>query len=83
MNTTEQNDMISIGAFTVPDSRQLLAALVAHGIEPEIADLKGIRDVGMYGNSGLTIRTEFFVPVRFEEQACRIRDQDLKLRGEV
>ena len=77
-------ETISVGAFSVPDAERLLATLVANDIEPQIDVDDGIRHVSArFGSGGMRARVEVFVPSDVYERACAIRDDELKLTGEV
>ncbi len=62
MNQNVPDQNISIGIFSPPDAKRLLAELVAAGIEPEIDVDDGIRNVSMrFGSGGTMAKVEVFV----------------------
>jgi hypothetical protein len=80
----EPIDLISLGIFSPPDAETLLAALVEAGMAPEMEIDDGIRNVNvLYGSGGHMARIEVFVPPASHPTACAIRDQYLKLTGQV
>jgi len=82
--TDQPIDLVSLGTFSPPDAETLLSTLVQAGIEPEIEVNDGIRDVNpLFGSSGTMARIEVFVPPADHPTATAIRDQFLKLTGQV
>ena len=83
MSDADIPDYVSIGVFHLPDAKRLLESLVASSIDPQIDVDDGIRKSGMRGSSGLNAMVKVFVPPDTVERACSIRDEELKLTGEL
>jgi len=84
MEGPESEEFVSIGAFSPPEATRLLETLVANGIEPQIEVDDGIRNVSVRrGSDGMMAKVEVFVAAAELQRAYSIRDQELKLMGEV
>ena len=84
MDDSGSAQLACLGTFSPPDAERLLDELVASGMEPEISVDDGIRNVSVrHGSAGMMAQVQVYVPSASYEKACSIRDEKLKLMGEV